>query len=389
MNKKFLWVLSLGHAFTDLNQGALPAILPFLIMSGNLSYASAAGLIFAMALSSSIVQPLFGLWADKASKSWLMPSGVLLAGTSLATIGYLPNYWSMFIAAIISGIGIAAFHPEAAKFANRAAGEKKGSGISIFSVGGNIGFALGPALVTPALLLWGLKGTIVLAIPAIIMFFVLGSQVKEFIPLLSASNQTQQADTILVKDEWGKFSWLTLAIVARSIIFYSLNTFLPLYWLKVLYQSEAVSGMALTIMFTAGAVSTLLGGRLADRYGVLNVVRLGFVLLVPSLYCLTMVKDVTLATLLLLPVAFSLFSISGPLVLLGQKYLPNKIGFASGVTLGLAVSIGGLVTPLIGQYADQHGLLATLTLLVFVPIFGSLVVLTLRKPMEFLHIKKS
>lgn len=380
MNKRFLWTLSAGHTFTDLNQGALPAILPFLITAGGLSYASAAGLTFATALSSSIVQPLFGIWADKISKPWLMPVGVLLAGVSLSTIGFLSDYWSMFIAAVISGIGVAAFHPEAARLANQAAGEKKGSGMSIFSVGGNIGFALGPAITTPAMIFFGLKGSIVLAIPAIIMSFILSMQVRKVRPQTGSESKKTVLKVENKKDEWGKFSWLTLAIIARSITFHSLNTFLPLYWLTVLHQSKAASGTALTIMFAAGATSTLLGGFMTDRIGANNVVRIGFVLLIPLLYLLTIVENATVATFLLLPIAFALFSISSPLVLLGQSYLPNKLGLASGVTLGLAVSIGGLVAPLVGRYADTHGLLAAISLLAFVPVFGSFVVLTLRKP---------
>lgn len=382
MNKRFLWTLSAGHTFTDLNQGALPAMLPFLITTGNLSYASAAGLTFAMALSSSIIQPIFGIWADKISKLWLMPAGMLVAGVSLSTIGFLTNYWLMFIAAIISGIGIAAFHPEAAKLANRAAGEKKGTGISIFSVGGNLGFALGPAITTPAMLLFGLSGSFVLAIPAIIMFFILIIQMREVQPQSKSVQNKSAKIEVDKKDEWGKFSWLTLAIISRSVIFYSLNTFLPLYWFSVLHQSQAASGTALTIMFAAGAISTLIGGTMADRFGANNVVRIGFILLIPSLYFLTMVDDVAIATLLLIPTAFALFSISGPLVLLGQKYLPNKIGFASGVTLGLAVSVGGLVAPFLGQYADEYGLFAAMGLLALIPVFGSFVVLTLKKPSE-------
>lgn len=380
MNKKFLLTLSTGHACTDLNQGALPVMLPFLMAAGGLSFASAAGLTFAMALSSSVVQPLFGLWADKISKPWLMPVGILLAGSGTSLIGYCSSYEFMFLAAIISGIGIAAFHPEAARFANQAAGEKKGAGMSIFSVGGNLGFALGPILTLPALLAFGIKGTAVIAIPTLLMSVLLYREVRKSHPQLKIATTAIPTSSVTQKDEWGKFSWLTLAIIARSIVFHSLNTFLPLYWIFILYQSESVSGTALTILLATGAASTLAGGFLADRLGANKVVQYGFLILAPSLYFFTTTESPMTATLLLLPIAFGLFSISGPLVLLGQKYLPNKIGFASGVTLGLAVSIGGLVAPLLGSYADQNGLLSAFHLLLFLPILGSIVALTLKPP---------
>ncbi|MDR1367106.1 MAG: MFS transporter [Candidatus Accumulibacter sp.] len=382
MDKKSLWMLSMGHAITDLNQGALPAILPFLIRRGGLSYADAAGLAFAMALSSSIVQPLFGVWADKTSRHWLMPSGVFLACVSLAFIGFVPAYEQMFLCAILSGIGIAAFHPEAARLANALAGKKKGAGLGIFSVGGNVGFALGPALMTPALLAFGTAGTAFLFLPGVAMPFLLILSAKRISVKLPAAAKSGVPETgeAKVRDQWPEFSWLSVAIVVRSVVFYSVNTFLPLYWIHVLHQSEAAGGTALAALCAMGAASTLLGGMLADRIGANSVVRLGYVLLVPFLYLFARTTDIFWASALLLPIAFSLFSIASPMVLLGQSYLPNKVGFASGVTLGLAVSVGGLMAPLVGRYADDNGLSAAMVLLSFIPIIGAFAALTLKPP---------
>jgi FSR family fosmidomycin resistance protein-like MFS transporter len=138
--------------------------------------------------------------------------------------------------------------------------------------------------------------------------------------------------------------------------------------------------MALAVLCAMGAASTLIGGILADRIGANGVVKLGYVLLVPFLYLFARTTDIFLASALLLPIAFSLFSIASPMVLLGQSYLPNKVGFASGVTLGLAVSVGGLMAPLVGRYADDNGLAAAMALLSFIPIGGAIVALTLRAP---------
>jgi FSR family fosmidomycin resistance protein-like MFS transporter len=384
MKNKFLWVLSAGHLFTDMNQGALPAILPFLIAAGGLSYADAAGLTFAIALSSSIIQPLFGIWADRISLNWLMAAGVLLAGGCLSLLGPLHGYyWLMFAAAVASGIGIAAFHPEAARTANQLAGKKKGGGMSIFSVGGNIGFAFGPILATPAMLYLGLPGSLVLAVPALAMCILLG---------LNSSRMRSAASTALaeekaalpaqngVKNEWGKFCWLTVAVVGRSIIFHNLNTFLPLYWVNVLGQSRAAGGTILTILFVAGAVSTLIGGHLADRFGLNRIVRIGWILMIPFLFCFTRTTNPILATLCVILIACGLFVVTTPMIVLGQKYLPGRLGFASGITLGLGVSIGGMVAPFLGRYADTAGLVAALRLLSFIPLGGALVTLTLKRP---------
>lgn len=380
MKHRYVMLLSAGHLFTDLNQGALPAILPFLIMEYNLSYAAAAGLVFAASFVSSIVQPLFGYFADKVSKPWIMPAGILLAGAGLAITGFLSNYWALFAAITISGIGIAAFHPEGARIANRVSGKKKGTGISIFSVGGNAGFALGPIIATASLLFWGLKGTLVLIVPAAIMAAILASQAGKLQELQIPVKKAGDVHGKTEKDEWVPFSRLTVVILCRSIIFYGLNTFLPLYWINILQQSQAVGGTALTILFTVGAVSTLFGGQLADRFGYNRIIRIGFAALLPLLVVFTVVHDVALATVLLVPLGAALFVPNSPMVVLGQKYLPNRLGLASGVTLGLAVSVGGITTPVLGRFADIYGLPSAMHLISYVSILTAIVAFTLPAP---------
>jgi len=236
MKNKFLLVLSSGHVSADLSQGALPAILPFLVAAGGLKYAQAAGLTFAVAFSSSLLQPFFGILADKISKPWLMPVGVLFAGLGLSLVGFFPNqYWLMFTVAILSGIGVAAFHPEGARMANKLGGKKKGGSMSIFSVGGNVGFAIGPMMATPALLYFGLRGSAVLAIPSLIMFIVLIRTGPAMHKLGNMPEEGKGNTPGVVKNEWGKFLWLGIAIICRSVCFHSLNTFLPLYWVNVLH----------------------------------------------------------------------------------------------------------------------------------------------------------
>ena len=384
MKNKYIWLLGASHALTDTNQGSLPVILPYLVAAGGISYTGAAGLSFAVAFSSSIIQPLFGIWADKVSLNWLMPAGILLAGLCMSLIGVLhDHYWLMFAVAILCGIGIAAFHPEAARMANQLSGRKKGGGMSIFSVGGNIGFALGPALATPALVYAGVSGTLVLAVPAITMFVLLTINASRMRTAADSSVAEERAAApagVAAVNEWGKFCWLTVAIIARSVLFHNFNTFLPMYWVRVLGQSNAATGGILTLMFAIGALSTLAGGQLADRFGANAVTRVGTVLMIPALFLFTRATNPALAMASMIFFACSSFIITTPMVVLGQKYLPGSLGLASGVTLGLGISVGGMVSPLIGRYADANGLLATYRLLAFLPIVAALVTLTLKRP---------
>jgi FSR family fosmidomycin resistance protein-like MFS transporter len=165
VDRRAMATLSAGHMLTDIAQGAIPALLPFLIVERGLSYAAASALILAATISSSVIQPLFGHISDRRSLPWLMPLGPALGGIGVALIGIAPSYPWTFAAVLVSGIGVASFHPEASRFANYVSGARRASGMSLFSVGGNVGFALGPVVVTPLVLIFGLSGTLFLILP--------------------------------------------------------------------------------------------------------------------------------------------------------------------------------------------------------------------------------
>ncbi len=158
-------VLSAGHLFTDISQGSVPALLPFLIARDHLDYASASALVLAATISSSVIQPVFGHLSDRRSLPWLMPLGPALGGLGIALVGIAPSYGVIFGLIVLSGVGVASFHPEGSRFANYVSGARRASGMSLFSVGGNLGFALGPVVVTPLVLAFGLPGTLFVLVP--------------------------------------------------------------------------------------------------------------------------------------------------------------------------------------------------------------------------------
>ena len=378
MKQRYIGLLSIGHLVTDINQGALPAMLPFFIAAFDLSYAAVAGIVFAANMTSSIVQPLFGYAADRFSKPWLLSAGLMLAGIGLALTGVSKSYeWILFLA-VVSGIGIAAYHPEAARLVNFAAGTKKGTAMSLFGVGGTIGFAIGPLIITAALLQWGLKGTLILIVPVTIMALVMVGQFSSFQSLAVSKNQDRnKLDTVESKDDWGAFSRLTITIIGRSVIFYGLNTFIPIYWINVLNQSKAAGAMALTIFACAGIVGNLLGGSLADHFGQKKVMLLGFFGLMLFLPILIFVNNAPLANILLIPIGLTLYGTYSPSIVMGQNYLPNRIGLSSGVTLGVAVAIGGGAAPIIGRIADLYGIWFSLASIAFLPVFFLAIALSL------------
>ena len=372
-------LMSLGHLVTDINQGALPALLPFLIAEYHLSYTAAALLVFSSNIASTIVQPLFGHLADRLPVPWLMPGGILLAGLGVAMTGIAPGYPWVLVSVMASGIGVAAFHPQGAWLVNRLAGQKA-SAMSVFGVGGTLGFALGPVLVTAALLHWGLKGSLVMVVPpaltaGVLMWLLAGGVFGGPAPERRAT--TSRGTTI---DAWRPFARLTAAVVARAILSYGFNTFIPLYWIFVLHRSKAEGAMALTVFSLSSVGGNLLGGWLADRVGSTRVAVGGFCALIPLVPALIAATQMPLALAMLVLIGFLLSTTYSPLVILGQQYLPNHIGLSSGVTLGIAITVGGVATPFLGQVADHFGLWTALAVLGNVPILSTGLALTLPSP---------
>jgi MFS transporter, FSR family, fosmidomycin resistance protein len=368
LDRRAMAVLSLGHLCVDLCQGALPALLPFLIAAHHWSYGQASALVLAATVSSSIVQPLFGHLSDGRSLPWLLPGGVALAAAGISLAGVVGSYWLTFAVVVASGLGVAAYHPEASRFANYVAGEKRATAMSFFSVGGNAGFALGPVLVTPLALAFGLGGTplvaVLPAVVAVLMARELG-RLKGFRPAAAAAGEHAAAGA--EPDQWRPFALLSAAVAARSVVYFGLMTLVPLYFVHELHASEATANTALTVMLAAGALGTLVGGRLADRFGRRIVLRTSMAVLTPLIVVMLLGGvGVAIGALALIGAAtIATFSVT---VVMGQEYLPSRLGIASGVTLGLAIGFGGLGAAVLGVIADATSLRTALEIVALLPL---------------------
>jgi MFS transporter, FSR family, fosmidomycin resistance protein len=375
VDRRALAVLSSGHLCVDLCQGAVPALLPFLAAERGYSYAALGGLVLASTIGSSIVQPLFGLLSDRFARPWMMSGGLVLAGVGLALAGPAPTYGWTLAAVTVSGLGVAAFHPEGAKFAGIASRERRGRGMSLFSVGGNAGFALGPALTTPLVLLFGLSGTLALVALPLAAAVLTRRELGRLLELERVA-VSRRAGATADEDDWGAFSRLSAVIALRTGIYFGLQAFVPIYFVVELASSEAAGNAALTLMLAAGAAGTLVGGGLVDRWGARTVLVGTLVVVLPMLLVLPLVGAAA-ATVLLGAIGFVTIASFAITVVLGQAYLPSRLGLASGVTLGVAIGLGGIAATALGVVADAHGVETVLWTVAALPLPAILLALSL------------
>ena len=364
--------LSAGHFATDFANGALPALLPFMVDRFSLSYTLAAVVMLASTAASSLVQPLFGAWSDRRGLIWLLPAGVAVAGVGIALAAAAPSYWLVIVLVIVSGLGVAAYHPEGSKFAAYASGRRRASGMSLFSIGGNIGYALGPTATTPLVLALGLTGGLLLALPvlavAVALLLVLPF-LRRFVP------EPGTRSVVDGEDRPGALALLLGVIAFRSVAWFGLITFVPL-WEVSLGNSKSHGSHLLSLMLLTGGLGTLAAGPIADRIGRRPVVIASMALTAPLTLVYVLVGGVPGAIALAL-VGVCVISTFGVTMVMAQEYLPHRIGMASGLSIGLSIGLGGIAAVGLGALADSVDLRSAMYAAAAAPLAGLVLALML------------
>jgi FSR family fosmidomycin resistance protein-like MFS transporter len=353
-----LWAAA--HAIDDMYQGLVPASVPYFVLDRHYSYVAASGLALAAMLGSSLPQPFIGLLVDKWRLGWMAAAGVSLAGVGAGLSGLAPAYPMVWLLLLASGLGVAMFHPAAGKSARADAGGSA-SAMSIFAAGGSAGFFLAPVLATPLLISLGLGATALFIPPAVLIGLFLFRHHQR--ALARAAPEFIAAGP----DRWAPFLVLTGVEIVRSVVFFGVSTFIELYWIHHLGASRGLAGAALACFLVGGVAGTLLGGRIADRIGLVRALQLGTVAMVPALVVLRLCPNAGIALAAAGAAGLATNIPFAVMIKLGQDYLPSRPGTATGVTLGLAVSIGGLFAPVLGAIAEARGIAAVFTVLCFVP----------------------
>ena len=378
-NLKILVILSIGHMVTDIYQGALPTILPFLKDKLAFSYTMAGVIVLASNFTSSIIQPLFGYVSDRKEKPLLLPLGCLAAGVCLSFLSVPSNLALVLLLVIISGLGVASFHPEGYKTASYFTGDKSATGMSIFSVGGNLGFALGPIISLAIITYLGFDFLPIMAILPVLyvllLSFTWNSLAKE--KLVPVSEEGASNDT--PRSAYVALILIVGTVVIRSWIQMGLMTYIPFYYIDYLKGDPLYAGTLVSVFLLAGVLGTLGGAPLADRWGHKEYLVATMALIALLLPLIFVTHGVALMATLA-GIGGILISTWTVTIVMAQKLLPRSRGIASGLMVGFAIGTGGLGVTILGLIADNFGVPVALKSIVALPLVGLIFSVFVRYP---------
>lgn len=362
---KLIGLLALGHFVIDVTQGSLPAVLPFLKQIHALSYAQVAMIVLAGNLTSSLIQPLFGYLSDQIARRWILPVSIFVAGGGVALLGLAPGYWGVLGLVVVLGLGVAAWHPEGYKTATVVGGDRKATALSWFSLGGNIGIAVGPPLMTFLVLGFGAGGTLGMLVPAALV----GGLLLAALPLFTREMAAPRAARARREgaNMPGAMALLILVVTVRAWTTLGFTTFVPFYYLDTLKADPRLVGVLLFVFLGSGALGTVIAGPIADRVGPREFMKWVPLAALPF-GLLFLVSSGPLALVMLGLFGGVLTSSFAVSVVLAQAYLPRNAGMASGLIVGFAIGLGGVGVAGLGWVADRWGVPTALWISALMPL---------------------
>ncbi|RAK16893.1 FSR family fosmidomycin resistance protein-like MFS transporter [Anoxybacillus vitaminiphilus] len=372
-----LIAISVGHLLNDAMQAVIPALFPILEASMDLSYTQIGWIAFTLNMTSSILQPIVGLFTDRHPSPYFLPLGMAASLLGMAGLAFAPNFLFVLLSVLLVGLGSAVFHPEGARVVYFAAGAKRGFAQSIYQVGGNTGNALAPLFTALVFVPFGQKGAgwfTIVAMIGIIVLFRVSQWYSRKLEQKGHARKQGSVSKVAQKERNHIISALSLLIFlvfARSWYSAGISNYYQFYLIEHYDVSIREAQLYLFVFMIAGAIGTFVGGPLADRFGKRNLMlfsTLGtapFALSLPYLP-LGWVLPVVFLAGFILSLSFSTF------VVYAQELLPENVGMASGLIVGLAFGMGALGSVVLGKIADTYTLKSLMIMCSFLPLFGIL-----------------
>lgn len=373
-----------GHFVVDFYNELLPPIMPFLVSGLGLTMTMAGGLVSAVAVTASLLQPLFGWLVDRTGWHWLLPFSTAWIAALMSAVGLVRDYRFLILLVGLAGLGSALYHPLGSVRITSLVPRHQGLAMSAYSALGNLGEAVVPLVAVPLILSWGLGSTWRLALPgvafAFLMWLLRGRVERAGVQMHAAGGgaQTLLLHPADLRGRWRQVLLLDASLILRSWVHVSLLTFVPLYLVES-GQTPLMASRLLFLFMVTGVAAIFVAGHLSDLYGSKPVIVVGLLGTMASFLGFLATSSPALSVIFLMAAGAFILAPLPVAIVAGQRLLPHRAGIASGMMMGFAWGLGGLGATLTGRLADLWGVSAALRAVIWLLVPAALFVLSLPK----------
>lgn len=369
-----LIICGISHFLNDMIQSIIPSIYPILKDKFDFSFAQIGIITLIFQMTSSILQPFTGLYADKHPRPYALSVGMCFTLVGLLVLAFAENYLLILLAVSVVGLGSSVFHPTASRVAQLASGGKKSLAQSIFQVGGNGGSALGPLLAAAIILPLGQHSISFFALAALLAAIImirLGSWYKARMAYATKHPQkTVGINTNISKRaKYGALAILIMLVFSKYFYTSCITSYFTFFLIDKFGISVGASQLCLFVFLAAFAIGTVAGGLLGDKFGRKYVIWFSilgsapFALIMPyANFAWTIVC--TFLSGLIIASAFS------SIVVYATDLMPDKVGLIAGIFFGLMFGLGGLGSAFFGWLADKTSIEFIFQVSSYLPLLG-------------------
>lgn len=369
-----LVICGISHFLNDMIQSIIPSIYPIIKDKFDFSFAQIGIITLVFQMTSSILQPFTGLYADRHPRPYALSIGMCFTLTGLLMLAFADNYLLILIAVSIVGFGSSVFHPTASRVAQLASGGRKSLAQAIFQVGGNGGSALGPLLAALIILPFGQHAISWFAIAALLAAIImvrLGAWYKE--RLVYSVKHPQKATGlnthISKRAKYGALGILILLVFSKYFYTSCITSYFTFFLIDKFGITVQASQICLFVFLAAFAIGTLAGGMFGDRFGRKYVIWFSILGAAPFAIAMpyanfTLTIVCTFLSGLIIASAFS------SIVVYATDLMPDKVGLIAGIFFGLMFGLGGLGSAFFGWLADLTSIEFIFQVSAFLPLLG-------------------
>ena len=370
-----LFIVSFCHFLNDTIQSMLPAIYPMLKADFGLSFSQIGLITLALQITSSIVQPLIGVYADKRHHSWQLSIGMLFTLTGITILSSAADFMTILFAVTLFGCGSSIFHPQGSQVAQLASGGRKGLAQGIFQVGGNAGFALGPLLAGIVVLPRGVQSVrwfgILAILCAVLLFYVGRWHVKA---LRNFSKRVRKGWAVAESFSQRKILFfvfiLFMLMFSKNFYSASMTNYFTFFLIDKFHISVQHSQICLFIFLASLAVGTIVGGIVGDRFGRKPVIWFSILGAAPFTMALPYVGSFAGTIALSIVIGLIISSAFSAILVFATDLLPNHTGIVAGIFYGLSFGIAGLGSSFFGWLADKTSIRFVFQVSTLLPLLG-------------------